>query len=65
MTGLALDLLFNVVVERWVLGTGARLLCAWRPERRPLHEQMERTVPNLAAGSGLWMAVAAAIWIVV
>ena len=65
MTGLALDLLFNVVVERGVLGTGARLLCAWRPEHRPLHEQMERTVPNLAAGAGLWTAVAVAIGTVV
>ena len=65
MTGLALDLLFNLVVERGVLGTGARLLHACRPERRPLSEQMERTVPNLAAGAGLWLAVAVAIWTVV
>jgi len=65
MTGLALDFLFNVVVERGVLGTGARLLCAWQPGRRTLYEQMERTVPNLAAGSGLWTAVAVAIWTVV
>ncbi|HZM01141.1 MAG TPA: hypothetical protein VFD43_12910 [Planctomycetota bacterium] len=61
MTGLALDLLFNLVVERGVLGLGATVLCALRPGRRPLCEQMEHTGPNLAAGAGLWIAVAVAV----
>jgi len=63
MTGLALDLLFNLVVERGVLGVGATLLCALRPGR-PLVEQMEQTGPNLAAGAALWTAVAAIVWTV-
>ena len=62
MTGLALDLLFNLVVERGVLDVGARLLCALRPGCRSLHEQMERTGPNLAAGLGVWAAVAGCVY---
>lgn len=58
MTGLVLDLLYNLVVERGVLEVGARLLCALRPGPRSLNEQMERTGPNLAAGVGLWVLVA-------
>ena len=57
MTGLALDLLFNLVVERGVLELGARVLCALRPGRRSLTEQMEQTGPNLAAGAGVWAVV--------
>jgi hypothetical protein len=57
MTGLALDLLFNLVVERGVLELGARLICALRPGQRSLTEQMERTGPNLAAGAALWAGV--------
>ena len=64
MTGLALDLLFNLVVERGVLGVGATLLCALGPGRRSLVEQMERTGPNLAAGAALWTGVAAIVWTV-
>jgi hypothetical protein len=53
------------VVERGVLGVGAQVLCAVRADGRTLTEQMERTVPNLAAGAGLWTAVAVAVWAVV
>lgn len=65
MTGLALDFLFNLVVERGVLELGARLLCALRPGRRSLDEQMEQTGPNLAAGLALWTTVAAGVYAVV
>jgi len=62
MTGLALDLLFNLVVERGVLGVGAAVLCALRPGCRSPSEQMERTGPNLAAGGCLWAAVVVVVW---
>jgi hypothetical protein len=54
MWGLTLDLLFDWVVERGLLALGARILWALRLGRVPLTDQMERTVPNLAAGLVAW-----------
>jgi hypothetical protein len=64
MTGLVLDLLFNLLVERGVLELGARAICAVRPGGRGLTEQMERSGPNLAAGAALWSAAVVMLMIV-
>jgi len=61
MWGAVLDLLFNVVCERGLLGVGARVLWLAQLGRVPLEEQVERTGPSLAAGVLFWGALAAAL----
>jgi hypothetical protein len=57
MWGAALDLLFNVVVERALLGAGARVLWLLQLGRVPLEEQLQRTGPCLCAGALAWLAL--------
>jgi hypothetical protein len=50
----ALDLCFNVVCERALLGGGARLLWLARGRSIPFEEQMQATLPDLCAGVAAW-----------
>jgi hypothetical protein len=56
-----LDLCFNLVCERLLLGGGARVLWLARGMRVPIEEQMQATVPDLCAGALVWGAGAAAL----
>jgi len=60
----ALDLCFNVVCERALLGAGARLLWLARGCSRPIEEQMQATLADLAAGALAWslLLLAFAAW---
>ncbi len=63
--GAVLDLLFNLVCERGLHATGARLLCLARRPHVTLDEQMQHVLPDLLAGALLWAAAilaASRIW---
>jgi len=55
-----LDLCFNVVCERVLLGGGARVLWLARLGSVPLDEQMQATGPSLCAGALTWTLIAVA-----
>ncbi len=57
-----LDLCFNVVCERMLLGTGARVLWLARFGAVPLEEQMQSAGPALIAGTLTWTFLAAALF---